>query len=111
MKLLNKYIKLLGNKLVIHNMIPREDAIYELSKMDFLINLENLSESQAPSKLIDYGLTGRPVYSFDQLNFSMETLSKFLNADYRLTTSIDLVPFDIRNVAEQFLQLSKGDDK
>jgi len=105
MKLLNKYIKLLENKLIIHNMIPREQAIYELSKMDFLINLENLSESQAPSKLIDYGLTGRPVYSFDQLNFSVEALMKFFDADYSLATAVDLEQFDIRNVAGQFLQL------
>jgi len=105
MKLLNKYIKLLGDKLVIHNMIPREEAIYELSKMDFLINLENLSESQAPSKLIDYGLTGRPIYSFDQLNFSVEILMKFFNTDYSLAISVDLEQFDIRNVASQFLRL------
>ncbi len=105
MKLLGKYIPLLGDKLVIHNMIPREEAIYELSKMDFLINLENLSESQAPSKLIDYGLTGRPVYSFDQLNFSVEALMKFFDADYSLATAVDLESFDIKNVAGQFLQL------
>ncbi|MDD3591329.1 MAG: glycosyltransferase [Sulfurovum sp.] len=111
MKLINNYISLLGDKLVIHNMIPREDAIYELSKMDFLINLENLSESQAPSKLIDYGLTGRPIYSFDQLNFSEETLIKFFNADYTLATATDLEPFDIKNVADHFLKMSTGAKK
>lgn len=111
MKLLNSYKLLLGDKLAIHNMIPREDAICELSKMDFLLNLENLSESQAPSKLIDYGLTGRPIYSFDQLNFSADKLLKFFNADYGLDTAIDLEPFDIRNVAGQFLQLCNGNDK
>jgi len=105
MKLLTPYMPLLGDKLVIHDMIPREQAIYELSKMDFLINLENLSESQAPSKLIDYGLTERPAYSFDQLNFSVETLMKFFDGDYSLATAVDLQPLDIKNVANQFFQL------
>ncbi|UFH59217.1 glycosyltransferase family protein [Sulfurovum mangrovi] len=109
MKLLNSYISLLGDNLVIHNMVPREQAIYELSKMDFLINLENLSESQAPSKLIDYGLTGRPVYSFDQLHFSMDEFMKFMEGDYSQTTVVDLEQFDIRNVARQFLCLENKD--
>jgi len=103
MKFLHRYNLLLGDKLIVNNMILREEAIYELSKMDFLINMENLSESQAPSKLIDYGLTRRPIYSFDQLNFSAEVLMEFFNADYSLATVVDLEQFDIKNVSEQFL--------
>lgn len=107
MKLLNKYITLLGDKLIIHNIIPREKVIYELSRMDFLINLENLSESQIPSKLIDYGLAKRPIYSFNQLSFSEEEFMKFFNSDYSQSTVVELEQFDIKNVANQFLQCSE----
>jgi len=105
MKFLHKYQPLLKEKLDIHSMIPREYAIYELSKMDFLINIENLSESQSPSKLIDYALTKRPVLSFNQLNFSEEKFIKFLNADYSLASEIDLDQFDIKKITNQFLSL------
>ncbi len=82
MKLLNKYKNILGKKLVINQIIPRENVIYELSKMDFLINLENLSSSQIPSKLIDYALTKRPIYSFNEVTFSKKTFIKFFKKYY-----------------------------
>lgn len=109
MKFLNKYKSLLGDKLVVIDMIPREEAIYELSKMDFLINQENLSESQAPSKMIDYALASRPVFSMRQDNFSKEKFSKFLHGDYseNYLNNFNLSVFDIQNVTHDFLSLMR----
>jgi len=44
-------------KIILHEAIPRTDLILELSKMDFLVNLDNGTSLQVPSKLIDYALT------------------------------------------------------
>ena len=45
-----------------------------MSKMDFLINLENLNKEQSPSKLIDYAISKRPIFSFNQNNFNILNL-------------------------------------
>ena len=52
--LLTRARKLLKEKLVIHNNIPRLELITEFSKMDFLVNINNATSNQIPSKLIDY---------------------------------------------------------
>ncbi len=105
MKLLNKYKNILKEKLIINQFIPREDVIFELSKMDFLINLENLSSSQVPSKLIDYTLTKRPIYSFSQVNFFEDTFMNFFRGNYSEEKKIDLDDFNIENVSKQFTEL------
>lgn len=111
MKLLNKYKNILGEKLVINHVIPREDVIYELSKMDFLINLENISSSQVPSKLIDYSLTKRPIYSFSQEDFSEVIFQQFLNKNYSKKNEINIDNFNIENICKQFIQLMKLDNR
>ncbi len=105
MKLLNKYKNILNGKLIINQVIPREDVIYELSKMDFLINIENLSSSQIPSKLIDYALAGRPIYSFNQINFSEDTFMHFFRRDYSEKKKINLDDFNIKYISKQFTEL------
>ena len=66
--LLLPYQPLLKEKLEIRNTISREDLLAVLCGMDFLINLDNNTHTQLPSKLIDYSITGRPV-----LNVTSET--------------------------------------
>ena len=90
MKLIKPYMDLLGNKLLVKSLIPREECIYNLSKMDFIINQNNLGEEQKPSKLIDYALTKRPVFNFTQNNFIAGDLLLFVN---------EKVDFNIENVS------------
>lgn len=78
MKLIAPYIEILGEKLEIYDLIPREKCIYELSGMDFLINQHNLHEEQKPSKMIDYMLTKRPIFDFNQEYLDENELLKFL---------------------------------
>lgn len=105
-----KYETKLAGKLVIHDMIPRLECIKELSKNDFLINIDNLSMVQIPSKLIDYALSKRPVLSFSQNNIPEDKLYSFLHGDYRDALNIDVNQFDIKKVTEQFLYLIKREE-
>jgi glycosyltransferase involved in cell wall biosynthesis len=99
------YQQILQDKLVINNSIPREDLLEVLSGMDFLINLDNNTPTQLPSKLIDYAITSRPV-----LNVTSETdftlLLEFMDGNY--TGRMNLEPYqkyDIRVVAQAFVRL------
>ena len=49
--------------------------------MDFLINFDNNTGRNLPSKLIDYSITNRPVLNITQ-EFSSEYLIAFLKGDY-----------------------------
>ncbi len=104
-RILEKYKNILGSKLIVKQAIPRLDVIFELSKMDFLINIDNLAAHNIPSKLIDYALTKRPILSFNQLSFSENVFMEFLNRDYRHSLHIDLDRYNIKTVTKQFLDL------
>jgi len=95
----------LGEKLIIREYIPREELLVVLSGMDFLINFDNNTGTQLPSKLIDYAITGRPV-----LNVTSKTdfseLVEFLNGNYRRKMELDHpMSYDIRVVAKKFIHL------
>lgn len=103
-KCLSNYKQLLGDKLIINSFIPREDLIYKLSGCDFLINIENDSLVQVPSKLIDYKLSNRPIFSFSQNNFDEKLFKNFLNYkfDYDYINCINLEEYNIENVVKKF---------
>ena len=85
--------------------MPHDELITELSRMHFLINIENLSNTQMPSKLIDYGMTGRPIFSCNKTNFSPEKFNRFVNGDYSEAYNVDVKKYDIRVIAQQFENL------
>lgn len=103
--ILQKYKQVLGDKLQIHDLIPRDECITELSRMDFLINIENSTSNQIPSKLIDYALTKRPILSFKQDDIPKDKINAFMNRDYTGATMIDLEQFNIKNVCNKFIGL------
>lgn len=98
--------KLLGNRLELRDYIPREDLLTELSKMDFLININNKSDSQLPSKLIDYAMSKRPIVNISsKLNLNETlTLEKCFLGQYP-TEHIDIEQYNINNVAQKFIKL------
>lgn len=101
-----KFKGLLGDKLQINEYIPRDQLIFELSRMDFLINIRNNSTCQSPSKLIDYYLTKRPIIdvttSFDEAPIFLD----FLQGNYSNShVPKDISQFDIENVGAKFLSL------
>lgn len=102
-----RYKEDLGEKLLIKTYIPRDQLIYELSKMDFVVNLKNQSTVQSPSKLIDYYLTGRPILDISTDFTEKEMLDEFLNGNYSKKHIVENADqFDIRTVGIQFLSLA-----
>lgn len=103
--ILNKYQQQLGEKLVIHYSVERTELLYRLSECHFLINISNTTTTQLPSKLIDYGITKRPVYSFDKHSFDPLVFDAFMHGDYTRAMEIDIRPYDIEVVTKQFIDL------
>jgi hypothetical protein len=105
-KFYEPFIDKLGNKLEIRNYIPREELIYELSKMDFLINIKNVSEVQAPSKLIDYALTTRPILQISSEFNESKYVEEFLGQNYTNQMIIENIEnYNIKNVVNKFIKL------
>lgn len=107
-ELVNPYLETLSGKLEIHDYLSRDQLLQELSNSDFLVNIENIGGVQSPSKLIDYGLSKRPILSIDGQNIDKPKILQFLNGDYSNKYEIDnFERFNIRKVAEQFLRLGE----
>ena len=86
----------------------RKDVIRECSKADFLINITNPNSLQTPSKLIDYGISGRPILDIDN-SFSDDSLFlQFLDGNYQGQHIIDFLDnYKIENVAQEFIRLAE----
>lgn len=96
-----------NGKLVLHQAVSRDVLLYELSKMDFLVNLDNGMDTASPSKLIDYALTKRPVLNVSPQNIQKQLVDEFLKRNYTnqfITDNIE--QYNIVNVAKSFLKLS-----
>ena len=102
----DKYRQLLGERLI--NVVgkTRAECIYELSKMDFLINFMNPKSIQSPSKLIDYAIAGRPAIDIDIPFSDSKVFEQFLQGEYSAQHRIDNIDdYRIENVAKQFVGL------
>lgn len=103
-----KYQSLLGDKLEIRPYIQHDELIYELSKFDFLINIQNESSVQVPSKLIDYYMTGRPIINITSAFTEREIFEEFIEGNYNHQFVLESPEqYNIKNVANQFLELGK----
>lgn len=105
MELLTSYQGNLAGRLEIREYIPRKELLETLSKMDFLVNFDNNTGVQVPSKLIDYALVGKPVLNI-KAEIEPETIDKFFDGDYsRKYIMEDIQKYNIENVVRQFLDL------
>ena len=106
--LFSSFVDRLGDKLILRDYVPRTELIYELSQMDFLVNIKNNSSVQSPSKLIDYYLTNRPIIDISTDFSEARILDEFLNRNYsHQHQPEDISQFDITNVGQRFLDLAK----
>ncbi|MBK8852994.1 MAG: glycosyltransferase [Saprospiraceae bacterium] len=97
-----------GGRVVLMDTVPRTVLLSILSRMDFLLNLENGVPEVLPSKLIEYSLTNRPVLSVDSNRMDKENILRFLHRDYSGRFVIgDIEKYNIKNVVDQFLALCK----
>ncbi len=104
------FLKNLSNswpdKIILHEPLPRGILLNELAKMDFLLNFDNGSKNQTPSKLIDYALADRPVLNILADNPDTSLVDRFLAGDYAGKLHLpNLEQYRIANVTEQFLNL------
>lgn len=106
--LFDSYQSLLGDKLEIRSYVPHDQLLYELGKMDFLINIQNESPVQVPSKLIDYYMTKRPILNISSSFEQVKSMEEFLQHNYQDQYVFDDPDqYDIKNVARRFLSLKK----
>jgi len=104
--MLKPYLDPLNAKLIINEYIPRAELLKKLTQMDFLVNFDNNTGVQTPSKLIDYKLTGRPVLNI-RAKLDKVILNEFFDGNYSHAYKIDdLAQYDISNVAWQFTSLN-----
>lgn len=107
-KLFDSYQERLGNKMEIRTQIPRKDLMFVQSQMDFLININNVSGVQTPSKLIDYSLSQRPILnvSSHMTEDEKSNLRAFFDADYSQQYIVpNIEQYDSVNVAQRFVDL------
>ena len=96
----------LNDKLDIRDYIPREELLIILSGMDFLINFDNNTLTQLPSKLIDYLIAGRPILNINS-GTDFSGLLEFMNGNYSRKMSLEPINnYDIKEVAEKFTHLN-----
>jgi len=97
----------LNGKLDIRDYIPREQLLNELSSMDFLVNFENSTSRQRPSKLVDYYLAGRPVLSVPSKHIVKKSVDEFLSGNFGKRMNFDdMDSYRIENVCRKFLKLA-----
>lgn len=107
--IIESYKNQLGEKLIINGYIDREELIYRMSGYDFLLNIENGTSVQTPSKLIDYSLSGRPVLSIYSQNIDKEKFERFLSRNYSDQLTLPHVEdYNIKNVVGRFIDLYKS---
>lgn len=103
-----QYTDILKDKIEIREYVERDALLYELSKVDFLINIKNRSGVQQPSKLIDYATTKRPIITissdFDESQKNI--FEEFLEEHYTNQTIIENIErYNIKNIAKEFVNL------
>jgi len=106
-KLLDKFLGPLEGKLIINDFLDRETFLEKMSSSDFLINIE--TRNAAPSKLIDYKLSSRPVLNIDKKGKFKEFFKEFINQDYTndLVKDFDISKYDLKHIGKQFYDLLK----
>lgn len=105
-KIFRDFKNKLGHRMVINRYIPRLDLIKIMSKMDFLINIQNDSTVQIPSKLIDYSLARRPILNVSTTLSDIEkaSIDSFLKGDYSSRYIVNNIErYDSKNVCKQFI--------
>lgn len=103
--ILGELIKGFEDRFILHDAIERSTLLFELSKMDFLVNLDNGTSLNTPSKLIDYALTKRPILNIDPIVPDPNLVNTFLEGNYDKKLVVeDIQKYNIQNVANSFLE-------
>ena len=107
--LIKPYADRAGGRIKLRDYLPRKELLFELSKLDFVVNFENAGDKQSPSKLIDYAIIKKPILSVNSFNFNEAIALEFLEGSYESGLIIkNRDQYRIQNIAENFSQLSEN---
>lgn len=59
-----KYKAILGDKLIIHGRVSKQEINQAIERSSILINIGNTVDNQLPSKVLEYIGTGKPIINF-----------------------------------------------
>ena len=105
-QLIEPFINRSEGRVKIMQFLPREKLLFELSKMDFMVNFENVGSKQTPSKLIDYTIIEKPILSLETGNLNRKVINKFLMGNYENSKKVENPnQYRIENVCREFLKL------
>lgn len=104
--LVKEYVDSSNGRIILHSPVPRADLLYELSKLHFVVNIDNRGHRQVPSKLVDYTVINRPILSVRTGDLDRENVLRFLKGDYSGRLVIENPDqYRIENVCRKFLEL------
>jgi hypothetical protein len=106
--LVEPFVDASNGRIQLKKVLDRESLLFEMSKMNFVVNFENLGNTQTPSKLIDFAILEKPILSVKFGDLKKDVVVEFLNGNYTHALVInDYEQYRIERVAQQFLQLSE----
>lgn len=106
LELIEPLIKKIKGKVIVSDVIPRDELLPRLASMDFLVNFDNNTTTQLPSKLIDYAICNRPILNITDKLDKIAVL-EFLSGNYNHGMPVmNLEPYRIENVCCAFIALT-----
>jgi len=105
--IIEKFKKTLGDRLIVHGKVSREETLEAMFNADILVNIGNSIPNQLPSKVFEYISMGKPVVNFAELKedtshryFSKYPLALTVYNDQDIEKNLSLV--------EKFIFENKG---
>jgi hypothetical protein len=100
-KLFNEYQQLSKDKIIIlYGETSRESCAFAYEKADYLLNIENISEYQLPSKLIEYLYYKKPIISLENTKKVTLNWPFLIKVSYR----IDILVKVFKEISKDNLQ-------
>lgn len=107
--LIKSYVERSKGRMELKDYMPRKDLLFELSKLDFVVNFENAGQKQIPSKIIDYIIIKKPILSVNSLAFNPQPVKEFLAGNYQNGLTVENPEqYRIENVVKEFLSLASS---
>jgi hypothetical protein len=91
-------------RFIIQNLMPRVDVYGLLAGMDCILNFENHSKTQSPSKIIEYSFLGRPIFTVN-LDTDGDLLIDELISGTRDPLAINSSEYDSRLIIEKYISV------
>jgi len=105
--LVQTYIEGSKGRIQLKALVKRNELLFEMSKMDFVVNFENIGTTQTPSKLIDYVMIQKPIFAVKNQELQKGMLLEFLHGDYSNAKTIENPDqYRIENIIKRFLNIN-----